>query len=204
MKKIEWFYFIATVLGFFVDLSAVIAFFVEFRSSDFGIKPAAGSWFAILSILALFYAMFAFASWRYWIWLSVYSLRLAHFGEAFDERARNRRAWEKQERARQAEKRKKTEQQTGKKIIAWKRPIYEVRMPVLPRGYGKSGIYLAIGLGILAYPPVAIWGLTFISDIIWSTSGLEFTVLLLAPFALSGLAVLTAVITVSGFQYFVG
>jgi hypothetical protein len=98
----------------------------------------------------------------------------------------------------------KREQQTGKKIIAWKRPIYEVRMPFPPKGYGKSGIYLAIGLGILAYPPVAIWGLTFISDIIWSTSGLEFTVLLLAPFALSGLAVLTAVIIVSGFQYFVG
>jgi len=146
--------------------------------------------------------MFAFASWRYWIWLSVYALRLANAIEAFDEWDRNRRAWEEQERARQAEE--DEEERRRRQYVITLPPRYEVPIPALSRGYRTSGIYLAIGLGILAYPPVAIWGLTFISDIIWSTSGLEFTVLLLGPFALSGLAVLTAVITVSGFQYFVG
>jgi hypothetical protein len=174
MKKLEWFYFIAAVLGFCVDLSTLVAFFVQSRSSGLGFEPRARSAFAILSILTLFYGMFAFASWRYWIWLGVYAERLAYSIEAFDE-------WKKD---RDENLDRYAESHTNLLEILKYEELLNDRSPMPPGPpdtYGRSGVYLAIGLGILAYPLLAIWGLTFIPDIIWSTNSLEFIGLLVVP-----------------------
>jgi len=58
MEKYDRFLLIAGILGFIIDLGTLTAFFVQVKLPNMGIESGFLSWFAILSILTLFYGTY--------------------------------------------------------------------------------------------------------------------------------------------------